>query len=72
MTQAPRQAGRLLHKAHSDRGPIQFRQGYFNRAEVLLSGLIALPVELRTEIVEAVRKPSHIEGTMGPGWGMWT
>jgi hypothetical protein len=66
-----RRARRLLHKARSDRGSIQLREGYFHRAENLLSGLIALPVPLRTEILEAVRKPSRIEGTIGEPGGTW-
>ena len=60
-----RRARRLLHKARSDRGSIQLRQGYFHRAENLLSGLVSLPVALRAEIMEAVRKPSRIEGPIG-------
>jgi hypothetical protein len=66
-----RRARQLLHKAWSDRGSIQLREGYFHRAENLLSGLIALPVALRAEILEAVRKPSHIEGTIGEAGGTW-
>ena len=62
-----RRARRLLHKARSDRGSIQLRQGYFHRAENLLSGLVSLPAALRAEIMEAVRKPSRIEGTIGEG-----
>ena len=66
-----RRARRLLHKARSDRGSIQLRQGYFHRAENLLSGLINLPVALRAEIMEAVRKPSRVEGTVGEPGGTW-
>jgi hypothetical protein len=47
---------------------IQLRQGYFHRAENLLSGLVSLPVALCAEIMEAVRSPSRVEGTVGePG-----
>ena len=62
-----RRARRLLRKAGSDRGSVQLRQGYFHRAENLLSGLIVLPDSLRAEIIEAVRKPSRIGGVMGDG-----
>ena len=66
-----RRARRLLHKARSDRGSIQLRQGYFHRAENLLSGLVNLPVALRAEIMEAVLKPSRVEGTIGEPGGTW-
>jgi hypothetical protein len=66
-----RRARRLLHKAWSDRGSIQLREGYFHRAENLLSGLIALPIALRAEILEIVRRPSQIQGTIGEGGGTW-
>lgn len=62
-----RRARRLLHKARSDRGSIPLRQGYFHRAENLLSGLITLPDPVRAEIIEGVQKPSRIEGVMGDG-----
>jgi hypothetical protein len=60
-----RRARRLLRKARSDRGSVPLRSGYFHRAENLLSGLVTLPVPLREEILEAVRKPSRIEGVIG-------
>jgi hypothetical protein len=41
------------------------RNGGVHRAENLLSGLIVLPVVVRDEILEAVRKPSRIEGVIG-------
>lgn len=62
-----RRARRLLRRARSDHGSIPLRQGYFHRAENLLSGLITLPGPLRAEILEAVRRPSRIEGVMGDG-----
>ena len=66
-----RRARRLLHKARSDRGSIQLRQGYFHRAENLLAGLVALPDPLRAEIIEAVRKPSRVDGPVGEAGGTW-
>jgi hypothetical protein len=60
-----RRARRLLHKASSDRGSVPLRRGYFHRAENLLSGLIVLPDPIRAEIMEAVRKPSRIDGVIG-------
>ena len=66
-----RRARRLLHKARSDRGSIELRQGYFHRAENLLAGLVALPDPLRAEIIEAVRKPSRVDGPVGEAGGTW-
>lgn len=66
-----RRARRLLHKAGSDRGSVQLRQGYFHRAENLLSGLVALPDPLRAEILEAVRKPSRVDGPVGEPGSTW-
>lgn len=60
-----RRARRLLRKARSDRGSVALRQSSFHRAENLLSGLVALPGPVRAEIIEAVRKPSRIEGVIG-------
>jgi hypothetical protein len=60
-----RRARRLLHQAQSDRGSVQLRQREFHRAENLLAGLVALPDPVRAEILEAVRKPSRIEGVIG-------
>lgn len=62
-----RRARRLLRLARSDHGSIPLRQGYFHRAENLLSGLIVLPDPVRAETIEAVRKPSRIDGVMGDG-----
>ena len=66
-----RRARRLLHQAQSDRGSIQLRQGQFHRAENLLSGLVVLPGPLRAEILEAVRKPSRVDGPVGEAGGTW-
>lgn len=60
-----RRARRLLDKARSDRGSVPLRSGYFHRAEDLLSGLVVLPAPVRAEVLEAVRKPSRIEGVIG-------
>ncbi len=62
-----RRARRLLRKACSDRGSVPLRQGQFHRAERLLSGLVVLPGPVRAEILEAVCKPSRIEGVIGDG-----
>jgi hypothetical protein len=62
-----RRARRLLQKACSDRGSVPLRQGYFHRAEGLLSGLVALPGPVRAEILAAVRRPARIEGVIGDG-----
>ena len=66
-----RRARRLLHKAQSDRGSVPLRQGYFHRAEQLLAGLVSLPEPLRAEIIEAVRKPSRVDGPVGEAGGTW-
>lgn len=66
-----RRARRLLRKAGSDRGSVQLRQRYFHRAEILLSGLVTLPDALRAEILEAVRKPSRVDGPVGEPGGTW-
>jgi hypothetical protein len=66
-----RRARRLLRKAGSDRGSVPLRQGYFHRAEVLLSGLITLPDPLRAEILEAVRRPSRVDGPVGEPGSTW-
>ena len=47
------------------------RQGYFHRAETLMSGLITLPDALRAEILEAVRRPSRVDGPVGEPGGTW-
>ena len=66
-----RRARRLLHQAQSDRGLIQLRQRQFHRAENLLAGLVALPDPVRAEILEAVRKPSRVDGPVGEAGGTW-
>ena len=47
------------------------RQGQFHRAENLLAGLVVLPDPVRAEILEAVRKPSRVDGPVGEAGGTW-
>ena len=66
-----RRARRLLRKAASDRGSVPLRHGYFRRAENLLSGLVVLPDALRAEILEAVHRPSRLEGPVADAGSTW-
>jgi hypothetical protein len=66
-----RRARRLLRKAGSDRGSVPLRQGYFHRAETLLSGLVTLPDALRADILEVVRTPSRVDGPVGEPGSTW-